>query len=179
MGHTEADVWPHLAEGLLPAEPKLLRVGDDNLCANSLGKEDEELADTMRLLGVALTSPAAVLRAARLRTVVIYLTESEFDPSELLIHPSSHTVAPAPPATAMTGVHAEDDDELELNYEENDSTMDVDTAHREAAEWVGANGRRCTMFPGRFRSPDTQLIRALEPPPHIVPMLLYSQPPDT
>eukprot|EP00873_Tetraselmis_striata_P042811 jgi/Tetstr1/463075/TSEL_008010.t1 len=46
-------------------EPKLLRVGDDNLCAISLGKEDEEFADTLRL-AVALTSPVALLRAVRL-----------------------------------------------------------------------------------------------------------------
>eukprot|EP00873_Tetraselmis_striata_P038305 jgi/Tetstr1/458569/TSEL_044972.t1 len=69
-------------------EPKLLRVGDDNLCAISLGKEDEEFADTLRL-AVALTSLVALLRALRLRTIVIYLTESELDPSELLIHPFS------------------------------------------------------------------------------------------
>eukprot|EP00873_Tetraselmis_striata_P005825 jgi/Tetstr1/426089/TSEL_016420.t1 len=39
-----------------------------------------------------------------------------------------------PAATAMTGVQPEDEDELELNYEENDSTMDVDNAQRGAAE---------------------------------------------
>eukprot|EP00873_Tetraselmis_striata_P012497 jgi/Tetstr1/432761/TSEL_022127.t1 len=60
-------------------EPTLLRVGDDNLCAISLGKEDEEIADTLRL-GVALTSHVTLLRAIRLRTIVIYLTASEFDP---------------------------------------------------------------------------------------------------
>lgn len=59
-------------------EPKLLRVGADNLCAMSLGKEDEGSAAT-QLLAVALT-PAAQLRAVRLRTTVIYLTESGFDP---------------------------------------------------------------------------------------------------
>eukprot|EP00873_Tetraselmis_striata_P022895 jgi/Tetstr1/443159/TSEL_031199.t1 len=53
-------------------KPTLLRVGDDNRCAISLGKEDEEFADTMRL-AVALTSPVAILRAIRLRTIVIYL----------------------------------------------------------------------------------------------------------
>eukprot|EP00873_Tetraselmis_striata_P022357 jgi/Tetstr1/442621/TSEL_030717.t1 len=72
-------------------ETKLLRRGDDNLCAISLGKEDEEFADTLRR-AVALTSPVALLRAVRLRTIVIYLTESEFDPSELLIHPFSQTI---------------------------------------------------------------------------------------
>eukprot|EP00873_Tetraselmis_striata_P039646 jgi/Tetstr1/459910/TSEL_005252.t1 len=60
-------------------EPALLRVGDENLCAISLGQEDEEFADTLRP-AVALTSPVALLRAIRLRTIVIYLTESEFDP---------------------------------------------------------------------------------------------------
>eukprot|EP00873_Tetraselmis_striata_P025276 jgi/Tetstr1/445540/TSEL_033314.t1 len=67
-------------------EPTLMHVGDDNHCAISLGKEDEEFADTLRL-EVALTSPVALLRAIRLRTIVIYLKESEYDPSELLIHP--------------------------------------------------------------------------------------------
>eukprot|EP00873_Tetraselmis_striata_P016322 jgi/Tetstr1/436586/TSEL_025383.t1 len=76
-------------------EPKLLRVGDDNLCAISLGKEaDEEFADTLRL-AVALTSPVALLWAVRLRTIVIYFMESEFDPLELLIHPFSQTVREA------------------------------------------------------------------------------------
>eukprot|EP00873_Tetraselmis_striata_P034590 jgi/Tetstr1/454854/TSEL_004042.t1 len=134
-------------------EPTLLRVGDDNLCAISLGKEDEEFADTLRM-AVALTSHVALLRAVRLRTIVIYITESELDPSELLVHPFSQTVTEAgelggnighnmlrrtamglPPTTpAMTGVQAEDEDELELNYEENDNTMGVDTAQRGAAE---------------------------------------------
>eukprot|EP00873_Tetraselmis_striata_P042561 jgi/Tetstr1/462825/TSEL_007775.t1 len=41
-------------------EPTLLRVGDDNLCAISLGKEDEEFADTLHL-AVALTSLVALL----------------------------------------------------------------------------------------------------------------------
>eukprot|EP00873_Tetraselmis_striata_P043352 jgi/Tetstr1/463616/TSEL_000767.t1 len=54
-------------------EPTLLRMGNDNLCAISLGQEDEEFADTLRL-AVALTSPYALLRAIRLRTIVIYLT---------------------------------------------------------------------------------------------------------
>eukprot|EP00873_Tetraselmis_striata_P017662 jgi/Tetstr1/437926/TSEL_026556.t1 len=76
-------------------EPKLLRAGDDNLCATSLGKEDEEFADTLRL-PVALTFPIAlVLRAVRLRTIVIYLTESVYDPSKLRIHPYSQTVREA------------------------------------------------------------------------------------
>eukprot|EP00873_Tetraselmis_striata_P001638 jgi/Tetstr1/421902/TSEL_012802.t1 len=77
-------------------EPTMLRVGDDNLCAISLGQEDEEFADTRRL-AVALTSPVApcrILRAIR-RTIVIYFTESEFDPSELLIHPFSQTIREA------------------------------------------------------------------------------------
>eukprot|EP00873_Tetraselmis_striata_P015813 jgi/Tetstr1/436077/TSEL_002671.t1 len=50
-------------------EPTMLRVGDDNLCAISPGKEDEEFADTLRL-AVALTSPIALLRAIRLRTTL-------------------------------------------------------------------------------------------------------------
>eukprot|EP00873_Tetraselmis_striata_P034977 jgi/Tetstr1/455241/TSEL_042088.t1 len=83
-------------------EPTLLRMGDDNLCAISLGKEDEELADTLRL-AVALTSLVALLRAIRLRTIVIYLTESEFDPSELLIHPFSQTIREAGELGGNTG----------------------------------------------------------------------------
>eukprot|EP00873_Tetraselmis_striata_P000661 jgi/Tetstr1/420925/TSEL_011986.t1 len=69
----------------------LLRVRDDNLCAISLGKAKKEFAATLRL-AVALTSPIALLRAVRLRTIGIYLTESEFDPLELHVHPFSQTV---------------------------------------------------------------------------------------
>eukprot|EP00873_Tetraselmis_striata_P042730 jgi/Tetstr1/462994/TSEL_007933.t1 len=162
---------------------------------------NEEFADTLRL-AVALTSPVALLRAIRLRTIVIYLTESEFDPSELLIHPSSQTIrehhlwqpqhrlnrpaaqdivdsvredqgrassgtnreapcrhitsptttrpnptatssdpsspnrtpATAPAATARPGAQADDEEELELNYEENDSAMEVDTTQERLAE---------------------------------------------
>eukprot|EP00873_Tetraselmis_striata_P035897 jgi/Tetstr1/456161/TSEL_042929.t1 len=160
-------------------KPTLLRVGDDNLCAISLGQEDEEFADTLRL-AVALTSHVALLRAIRLRTIVIYITESEFDPSELLIHPFSQKIREAgelggntshdqirraaiglrkkawktasaslalraagrpvytltmqltahhhsiiaPAATVMPGAQADDEEELELNYEENDSAME-------------------------------------------------------
>eukprot|EP00873_Tetraselmis_striata_P013893 jgi/Tetstr1/434157/TSEL_002481.t1 len=59
-------------------EATLLRVGDDNLCAISLGQEDED-------------------------TIVIYLTESEFDPSELLIHPFSQTIREAGELGGNTG----------------------------------------------------------------------------
>eukprot|EP00873_Tetraselmis_striata_P002518 jgi/Tetstr1/422782/TSEL_013579.t1 len=83
-------------------EPTLLRMGDDNLCAISLGQDDEEFADTLRL-AVALTSPVALLRAIRLRTIGIYLTESEFDPSELLIHPVSQTIREAGELGGNTG----------------------------------------------------------------------------
>eukprot|EP00873_Tetraselmis_striata_P014730 jgi/Tetstr1/434994/TSEL_002593.t1 len=83
-------------------ERTLLRMGDDNLCAISLGKEDEEFADTLRL-AVALTSLVALPRAIRLRTIVIYLTESEVDPSELLIHPFSQTTREAGELGGNTG----------------------------------------------------------------------------
>eukprot|EP00873_Tetraselmis_striata_P029641 jgi/Tetstr1/449905/TSEL_036960.t1 len=83
-------------------EPTLRRGGDDNLCAISLGKEDEEFADTLRL-AVALTSPFTLLRAIRLRTIVIYLTESEFDPSEMFIHPFSQTIREAGQLGGNTG----------------------------------------------------------------------------
>eukprot|EP00873_Tetraselmis_striata_P008173 jgi/Tetstr1/428437/TSEL_018451.t1 len=181
-------------------EPTLPRVGDDNLCAIPLGQEDEEFADTLRL-AVALTSHVAILlRAIRLRTIVIYLTESEFDPSELLIHPFSQTIREAGELggnnghnqirrasislrkkarktalaslalraagrpiytltlqltahhhsviggtrgtdkteqwrkTVSTAAQADDEEELELNYEENDSAMEVDTAQRAVRE---------------------------------------------
>eukprot|EP00873_Tetraselmis_striata_P007048 jgi/Tetstr1/427312/TSEL_017481.t1 len=204
-------------------EPTLLRVGDNNLCAISLGQEDEEFADTLRL-AVARTSHVALLRAIRLRTIVIYLTESEFDPSELLIHPFSQTVrreagglggntghnqirraaigmrekarkptpkslalraagrpvctltlqltahhhiiiggtrgtdrtdhwrktvstacgkikaalapapAIAPAATVMHGAQADDEEELELNYEDNNGAMEVNTDQQRLAE---------------------------------------------
>eukprot|EP00873_Tetraselmis_striata_P022151 jgi/Tetstr1/442415/TSEL_030539.t1 len=116
-------------------EPTLLRVGDNNLCAISLGQEDEEFADTLRL-AVALTSPVALLRAMRLRWIVIYLTESEPNRTTSSSDPSStdRTPATAPAATATNGAHADDEEELELNYEEDDSAMEVDTTKGEAAE---------------------------------------------
>eukprot|EP00873_Tetraselmis_striata_P039711 jgi/Tetstr1/459975/TSEL_005299.t1 len=83
-------------------EPTPLRVGDDNLCAISLGQEDEEFADTLRP-AVALTSHVALLRAIRLRTIVIYLTESDFDSSELLIHPFSQAIREAGELRGNTG----------------------------------------------------------------------------
>eukprot|EP00873_Tetraselmis_striata_P010475 jgi/Tetstr1/430739/TSEL_000180.t1 len=78
-------------------------------------------------------------RVIRLRTIVIYLTESEFDPSELLIHPFSHTIREAGELGGKPGHNlirravmdlpqADDEEELELNYEENDNAMEVDTA---------------------------------------------------
>eukprot|EP00873_Tetraselmis_striata_P011078 jgi/Tetstr1/431342/TSEL_021033.t1 len=48
-------------------------------------------------------SLVALLRAIRLRTIVIYLTESEFDPSELLIHPFSQTIREAGELGGNTG----------------------------------------------------------------------------
>eukprot|EP00873_Tetraselmis_striata_P004359 jgi/Tetstr1/424623/TSEL_015145.t1 len=84
-------------------EPKMRRVGDDNLCAISLGKEDKEFADTLLRHAMALTSPVALRRAVCLRTIVIYLTECEFDPSELLIHPFSKTVREAGELGGNTG----------------------------------------------------------------------------
>eukprot|EP00873_Tetraselmis_striata_P019936 jgi/Tetstr1/440200/TSEL_028552.t1 len=59
------------------SEPTRLRVGDDNLCAISLGQEDKEFADTLRL--------------------------SEFDPSELLVHPCSQTIGEAGELGGDTG----------------------------------------------------------------------------
>eukprot|EP00873_Tetraselmis_striata_P033509 jgi/Tetstr1/453773/TSEL_040725.t1 len=224
---------------------------DDHLCAISLGKEDEEFADTLRL-AVALTSHVALLRAIRLRTIVIYLTESEFDPSELLIHPFSQTIreagelggntghnqirrdaiglrkkvrktapaslalratgcpiytltlqltahhhsiiggtrstdrieqwrktvstspnrttsssdpsspnrtpATAPAATAMPGAQADDEEELELNYEENDSAMEVDTTQGAAAETPAATELLAQSYPASQPTLATNLV---------------------
>eukprot|EP00873_Tetraselmis_striata_P014267 jgi/Tetstr1/434531/TSEL_023622.t1 len=93
-----------LADSQYRTEPKRLRVGDDSLCAiYSLGKENEEFADTLRM-AVTLTSSVALLRDVRLRTsIVLYLTESDFDPSELLIHPFSQTVREAGELGGNTG----------------------------------------------------------------------------
>eukprot|EP00873_Tetraselmis_striata_P020309 jgi/Tetstr1/440573/TSEL_028894.t1 len=63
----------------------------------------EEFADTLRL-AAALASPIApLMRAVRLRTIVIYLTESDFDPSELLVHPFSQTAREAGELGGNTG----------------------------------------------------------------------------
>eukprot|EP00873_Tetraselmis_striata_P038836 jgi/Tetstr1/459100/TSEL_004550.t1 len=84
-------------------DPTLLRVGDDNLCAISLVKEDEEFADSRLRLAVARTYHVALLRAVRLRTIVINLTQSEFDPSELFVHLFSQTVGEAGELGGNTG----------------------------------------------------------------------------
>eukprot|EP00873_Tetraselmis_striata_P029624 jgi/Tetstr1/449888/TSEL_036947.t1 len=76
----------------------------DSLCAISLGKEDEEFANTLRV-AVALTSHVALLRAIHLRTIVIYLTESEFDPSGLIIHLFSQTIREAGEMGGNTDSH--------------------------------------------------------------------------
>eukprot|EP00873_Tetraselmis_striata_P014280 jgi/Tetstr1/434544/TSEL_023635.t1 len=99
------------------------------MCAISLGKEDEEFADTLRL-AMALTSSVALLRAIRLRTIVIYLIASEFDPSELLIHPFRRSGT----RENWEATRADDEEDLELNYEENDSAMEADTTQGEATE---------------------------------------------
>eukprot|EP00873_Tetraselmis_striata_P016763 jgi/Tetstr1/437027/TSEL_025787.t1 len=178
-------------------ELTLLAWETNNLCAISLGQEDDEFADTMRL-AVALTSHVALLLwAIRLRTIVIYLTESKFDPSELLIHPFSQTIreagelggntghnqirlaaiglrkkarktTPASLALRATGcpiytltlpdptdtsndpnspdrtlAHADDEEKLELNYEENDNAMEVDTTHASPPQ-QGTKGKAAT-----------------------------------
>eukprot|EP00873_Tetraselmis_striata_P021365 jgi/Tetstr1/441629/TSEL_029855.t1 len=81
-------------------EPRVLRAGD-NLFAISLGKQDEEFAAALRP-AVALTSPIALLAAVRLRGIVIFLTESEFDRSELHLHPFGQMVC----ETGELGGHA-------------------------------------------------------------------------
>eukprot|EP00873_Tetraselmis_striata_P007698 jgi/Tetstr1/427962/TSEL_018036.t1 len=77
-------------------EPTLLRVGDDNLCAISLGQEDEEP------------------------------TTSRPNPTATSSDPISPDRTPAPAATAIPEAQADDEEELELNYE-SDSAMGVDT----------------------------------------------------
>eukprot|EP00873_Tetraselmis_striata_P003706 jgi/Tetstr1/423970/TSEL_014581.t1 len=52
----------------------------------------------------------------------------------------------------MTGVRAEDEDEVEMNYEENDSTMDVDTAQRGAAE-APSKGKAAASAKHKKRQP--------------------------
>eukprot|EP00873_Tetraselmis_striata_P043582 jgi/Tetstr1/463846/TSEL_008660.t1 len=113
-------------------EPTLLRVGDDNLCAISLGKEDEELADTLRL-AVALTSHVAILRSltAHHHSIIGGTRGSDRTEQWPQAEPQIHDT---PPKIRAHDTEAEDEDELKLNYEENDSTMDVDTAQRGAAE---------------------------------------------
>eukprot|EP00873_Tetraselmis_striata_P018316 jgi/Tetstr1/438580/TSEL_027131.t1 len=84
-------------------EPTLLCVGDNNLCAISLGKEDEEFADTL----------------------------------------------PAP----------DDEEELDLNYEEMDSAMEVDTTHELASHAAEThqllNPRRLSILLERHPSQPT------------------------
>eukprot|EP00873_Tetraselmis_striata_P036660 jgi/Tetstr1/456924/TSEL_043594.t1 len=153
----------------------------------------EEFADTLRV-AMALTSPVALLRAIRLRTIVTYLTESKFDPSELLIHPFSQTIReagelgqhcvregqgraspgtnreapcrhiaspttgrPNPTATSIdpnnpdrTPAQAGDEEELELNYEENDSAMEFSPASKPA---IAANLANLTAESHQLRNP--------------------------
>eukprot|EP00873_Tetraselmis_striata_P015815 jgi/Tetstr1/436079/TSEL_002673.t1 len=56
-------------------------------------------------------------------------TTSSSDPSS-----PDRTHATAPAATATTGAHADEEEELDLNYEEMDSAMEVDTTQGDAAE---------------------------------------------
>eukprot|EP00873_Tetraselmis_striata_P002926 jgi/Tetstr1/423190/TSEL_001310.t1 len=98
-------------------EPTLLCIADDNLCAISLGKEDEEFADTLPGSGPYFSC----------RTTAG-------------AQPAPAPTATARTATATTGVQVDDEAELELNYEDNDSTMDVGTAQRGAAEAPGRSG---------------------------------------
>eukprot|EP00873_Tetraselmis_striata_P042061 jgi/Tetstr1/462325/TSEL_007332.t1 len=72
---------------------KLLHVGNDNLCAiYSLGEEDEEFGATLQLALAPPTSPISLMRAVRLRTIVIYITVPEFDPSELHLIAHHHSL---------------------------------------------------------------------------------------
>eukprot|EP00873_Tetraselmis_striata_P025152 jgi/Tetstr1/445416/TSEL_033199.t1 len=68
-------------------------------------EDTDEHLFSRRGLTVALTAPIALLRAIRLCTIrfVVYLTESEFDPSELLIHPFSQTIREAGELGGNTG----------------------------------------------------------------------------
>eukprot|EP00873_Tetraselmis_striata_P002723 jgi/Tetstr1/422987/TSEL_013764.t1 len=157
-------------------EPKLLRVGDDNLCAISLGQEDEDgsefdpsellihpFSQTIRVAGelggntghnqirrstlglpptdrlVAQDSvdnvredqgraSSSTNRAAPCRHIASPTT-SRPDPTATSSDPNSPYRTPATATTAtaaMPGGQADDEEELELNYEENDNAMEVD-----------------------------------------------------
>eukprot|EP00873_Tetraselmis_striata_P022494 jgi/Tetstr1/442758/TSEL_030846.t1 len=75
--------------------------------------------------------------AERLRTQLQPSTNEELQRSEPppgAGPPAPAPTATAPAATATTGAHADDEEELDLNYEEMDSAMEVDTTQGEAAE---------------------------------------------
>eukprot|EP00873_Tetraselmis_striata_P008199 jgi/Tetstr1/428463/TSEL_018474.t1 len=172
-------------------------------------------------LTMAFTSPIALLRAIRLRTIVIYLTESEFDPSELLIHPFSQTVRehrwwhprhrenmtvaqdsvngvredqgransgtnreapcrhiaspittrPEPTATSSDPSSpdhppADDEEELELNYEENESAMESSLASQPA---IAAELASLTAESHQMRSPQRLSIQLKRHPSQPAP----------
>eukprot|EP00873_Tetraselmis_striata_P041429 jgi/Tetstr1/461693/TSEL_006793.t1 len=136
------------------SEPTLLRVGDDNLCAISLGKEDKdqtireagELGDNtghnqIRRATIGLrkkarkTDPAALALRATGRpiyTLTLQLTAHHHniiggtrstDRTDQWRKTVS-TASTAPVATAIPEAWADDQEELELNYEKNDSAME-------------------------------------------------------
>eukprot|EP00873_Tetraselmis_striata_P026738 jgi/Tetstr1/447002/TSEL_034460.t1 len=131
------------------SEPTLLRVGDDNLCAISLGKEDKdqtireagELGDTtghnqIRRATIGMrkkarkTAPAALALRATGRpiyTLTLQLTAHHHN----IIGGTRSTdrtdqwrktvsTAHSPVATAIPEAWADDEEELELNYEKNE-----------------------------------------------------------
>eukprot|EP00873_Tetraselmis_striata_P012084 jgi/Tetstr1/432348/TSEL_021745.t1 len=86
-------------------------------------------------------------------------TTSSSDPSNL-----DRTPATAPAATAMPGAQADDEEELELNYEENDNAMEVDTSQPAIAAELASltaethqlrNPQRLSIQPERHPSQPT------------------------
>eukprot|EP00873_Tetraselmis_striata_P033514 jgi/Tetstr1/453778/TSEL_040730.t1 len=160
---------------------------------------NEEFADTLRL-AVALTSAVALLRTIRLRTIVIYLTESEPvaqdnvnsvredygrassgtnqeapcrhiaspttripEPTATSSDPSSPDHTPTSAATAMPVAQADDEEELELNYEDNDGAMEVDTDQRKGKAATTAKHKKKQPM-GRSRSDGATRNRSMSKP---------------
>eukprot|EP00873_Tetraselmis_striata_P037588 jgi/Tetstr1/457852/TSEL_004254.t1 len=96
-GITEADMWMRLAEGLLPAydQPQPSEAATHQPAAAP--------AYVMALAGWPSLPLLRYCGRYASAPLVIYLTESEFDPSELLIHPFSQTVREAGELGGNTG----------------------------------------------------------------------------
>eukprot|EP00873_Tetraselmis_striata_P027634 jgi/Tetstr1/447898/TSEL_035206.t1 len=117
-GITEADIWLRLAEGLLPAydQPQPSEATTDqqpaatpaNILALAEVRAWAEYEANTDADDAVICPPTRIMltlleiresrycgRYASTYTIVSYLTESQFDPSELLIHPFSQTIREA------------------------------------------------------------------------------------